>query len=229
MGTYPTSPRAAFLAWCQAHAPVFTINATAIGLTAAQVTAFKALITNAAAAADDQEASKQAAKSATTKATNIFADLRSEASDLVRIIRTFAVTRDDPNVYVLAEIPPPGSPSPVPPPAMPTDLTVTLDGSSGDLALSWKASNPVGASGTSYIVRRKLPGESTFAFVGVTGTKRFVDGTFSAGPDSVQYTVQGQRSDSTGPLSAIFTVNFGQAGPGLSISSVSSGPTKLAA
>ena len=30
MGTYPTSPRAAFLLWCQEHAPVFTANA--IGL-----------------------------------------------------------------------------------------------------------------------------------------------------------------------------------------------------
>lgn len=37
--SYPTSPRAAFLEWCQAHAPVFTANATNIGLTAAQATA----------------------------------------------------------------------------------------------------------------------------------------------------------------------------------------------
>lgn len=40
MGAYPTSPRAAFLEWCQAHAPVFTANATNIGLTTAQATAF---------------------------------------------------------------------------------------------------------------------------------------------------------------------------------------------
>ncbi len=38
-----------------------------------------------------------------------------------------------------------------------------------------------------------------------------MDDTLIAGPDSVQYTVQGQRADSSGPLSPIFTVNFGQA------------------
>ena len=40
MSTFSESPRAAFLEWCQAHAPVFTANATNIGLTTAQATAF---------------------------------------------------------------------------------------------------------------------------------------------------------------------------------------------
>ena len=35
MSTFPKSPRAAFLEGCQAHAPVFTANATNIGLTTA--------------------------------------------------------------------------------------------------------------------------------------------------------------------------------------------------
>ena len=51
MGAYPTSPRAAFLEWCQAHASVFTANAAAIGLTPAQATAFSAATTAAAAGA----------------------------------------------------------------------------------------------------------------------------------------------------------------------------------
>jgi hypothetical protein len=49
MSTFPESPRAAFLEWCQAHAPVFTANATNIGLTTAQATAFNAATTAAAA------------------------------------------------------------------------------------------------------------------------------------------------------------------------------------
>jgi hypothetical protein len=59
-------------------------------------------------------------------------------------------------------------------------------------------------------VRRKLPSESVFMFVGVTGEKRFVDSTLFAGPDSVQHTVQGQRADAAGPVSEVFTVNFGR-------------------
>jgi hypothetical protein len=44
----------------------------------------------------------------------------------------------------------------------------------------------------------------------VSGKKEFIDDTLIAGPDSVQYTVQGQRADSSGPLSPIFVVNFGR-------------------
>lgn len=78
--------------------------------------------------------------------------------------------------------------------------------------------SPPGAAGTSYIVRRRLPGEGEWSFIGVSGRKEFVDDTLIAGPGvregihapAVQYTVQGQRSDPSGPLSEIFTVNFGQ-------------------
>ena len=60
----------------------------------------------------------------------------------------------------------------------------------------------------------RLGGQSEFFFLRATGTKKFVDDTLVAGPDYVQYTVQGQRSDSTGPMSPIFTVNFGKAPDG---------------
>ena len=39
MSTYPTSPRSAFLDWCQVHEPIFTAHAAAIGLTVAQAAA----------------------------------------------------------------------------------------------------------------------------------------------------------------------------------------------
>lgn len=129
----------------------------------------------------------------------------------MRLIRAYAESTAKPSiVYNLAQIPPPASPSPAPPPAQPTDLTVTLGSSDGALTLRWKASNPTGTSGTSYIIRRKLPSETQFQFTRVSGKKEFVDDTLIAGPDSVQYTVQGQRADSSGPLSSIFAVNFGR-------------------
>jgi len=40
--------------------------------------------------------------------------------------------------------------------------------------------------------------------------RSFVDLTLLAGLDSVQYTVQGQRTDSSGPMREVFTVNFGR-------------------
>jgi hypothetical protein len=196
----------------QAHTGVFSANAAQIGLTPAQATAFSAATTAGAAALLAQEQAKQAYRVATQVAEESFGTLRSSAGDVVRLIRAYAESTAKPSiVYNLAQIPPPSPPSPAPPPAQPTDLTVTLDASGGDLTLRWKAANPAGTSGTSYIIRRRLPGESEFSFIGVSGKKEFVDDTLIAGPDSVQYTVQGQRADSSGPLSPIFTVNFGQA------------------
>jgi hypothetical protein len=58
-------------------------------------------------------------------------------------------------------------------------------------------------------VRRRIPGETSFGFIGVTGTKTFTDSTFAAGPDTVEYTVQGARSGVSGPLSNIFLIRFG--------------------
>jgi len=158
-----------------------------------------------------QVQAQEAAKVATQQVKDAVDTLRTNAGDVVRSIRAFAELQEDPNaVYALAQIPVPAEPSPAPPPAEPTNLTVTLEPQNGNLMLKWKASNPAGTSGTSYIVKRRLPGESTFQFIGVTGTKEFVDTTLVAGPDCVQYTVQGQRGNSSGPVSQMFTVSFGQ-------------------
>ena len=97
----------------------------------------------------------------------------------------------------------------MPPPGQPTNITVSLTPITGALTLKWKCTNPTGAAGTSYIVRRMLPG-GAWEFIGVTGKKEFIDSTLIAGPDSVQYTVQAQRSDSSGPISEGLTVNFGR-------------------
>lgn len=213
MSTYPTSPRAAFMEWCQLHAPVWAASAAGIGVSPAAAAAYTAAYNAAAAAVLAQADAKQAARLATEAADLAVATLRGLTGDTVRTIRAFAETQDKPDlIYQLAQITAPATPTPVPPPAQPTDLTAALDATSGELTLRWKASNPVGSSGTSYIIRRKLPGEPGFVFVGASGAKKFVDATLFAGPDSVQYTIQGQRGGSTGPLSAVFTINFGRAG-----------------
>ena len=94
-------------------------------------------------------------------------------------------------------------------------LTVGIDPSTGAITLRWRASNPAGTSNTGYIIRRRVGSTGAFDFVGVTGDKNFTDNSFIAGPDSVQYTVQGQRGGTLGPLSDILVINFGRVGPGL--------------
>lgn len=231
MSTYPTSPRSAFLEWCQAHITIFEAKWQDIGITQAQAADFKAATEAAAAKLTALNMAKTAAMGATEAAGTAFGELRTVAAAVVRSIRTFAENENNPNVYVLANVPPPVDPSVAPPPAKPTNISVELNGTTGAVMLSWKASNPAGTSGTSYIIRRRTNTTGEFAFVGVTGEKRFTDNTFFAGPDMVQYTIQGQRADSAGQVSDIFTINFGRAGGGLSIESASEGAksVKLAA
>ncbi|MCC6907026.1 MAG: hypothetical protein IT430_03715 [Phycisphaerales bacterium] len=214
MGTYPVSPREDFLAWCNAHTQTFIDHAAAIGATPAQTAGFKVATENAANALTDLDIARGAAESATANTNLKFAELRKKAAEMVRSIRTFAENTGNPGVYVIANIPAPQPPQPAPPPAQPTDLTVSLDPTSGAPVLVWKASNPAGTQGTSYIIRRRTAVAADFEFVGVTGAKKFTDDSFFAGPDMVQYTVQGQRSDVAGPVSPIFTINFGRVGGG---------------
>lgn len=230
MGTYPTSPRAEFLLWCKAHVPVFVANAPDIGLTPELATAFSAAVDAATATELAQETARESARQATTDVNNAFSALHELTGNLVRLVRAFAETSTDPGaVYALAKIPGPSPATPAPPPAQPTDLRVELDASTGGLTIRWKASNPRGTSGTSYLVRRRLPGESGFSFIGSTGNKFFTDTTLVAGPDSVEYTVQGQRADSTGPVSAIMTVRFGLAPGGGPTATATTERARLAA
>ncbi len=214
MGTYPTSPRTDFLQWCQDHVEIFEDNYAAVGITQAQASAFKKAVDDATASEGAQSRAKQAAKAATDENTQRFGILRKSVSGVVRSIKTFAENTDNDNVYVIAQIPPPATPGSTPPPGKPFAVSVQLDTNTGAPVLKWKASNPPRTSGTSYIIRRKLPGESTYSFIGVTGSKTYTDNAFTAGPDSVQYTIQGQRSDKAGAASDVFTVNFGRA-PGM--------------
>lgn len=231
MGSFPTSPRSAVLVFAQAHQQVWTDNAAAIGMTAAQTTNFKNAVNGYAALQAEADAAKFALEALNRQTSDAYAAMRRQLGDAVRSIRSFAELQANPNaVYTLAQVQPPQPAGIAPPPAQPVDLTATLQAPSGSIELRWKASNPRGTSGTSYIIRRKLPTESAFTFLGVSGEKRFVDSTFLAGPDSVQYTVQGQRADSAGPVSQVFTLNFGVPGPGqVRTVTVTSEEPKLAA
>lgn len=211
MGTYPTSPRSDFLNWCLAHVEPFTASAAAIGLSTQAAADFKTAAVQAQDAVLAQEQARQAAKAATDMADQALADLRKITAETVGTIKIFAESTRDPVVYVKAQIPPPAPPAPVPAPGQPKDMAVAIAPGTGAITLKWKCDNPANASGTSYVVRRKLPSQQTFEFLGVSGKKTFTDTTFTAGPDTVQYTVQAVRSDKSGPVSDILVLNFGAA------------------
>jgi hypothetical protein len=210
MSTYPVSPRTDLLKWCEAHVPAFNADPEAIGLSPGQAADFALLAHEAAAALVAQEKAQQLALVATRQAQAAFAALQAGAGDAVRSIRAFAELAAEPNaVYASAQIAPPADATPTPPPAKPRRLRVTLEAATGALELSWKATSPRRAGGTAYIIRRRLPGETAFGFLGVTGVKTFVDNTVPAGVEQVQYSVQGQRGAKAGPVSEVLTVAMG--------------------
>lgn len=151
--------------------------------------------------------------------------------DMIQTIRTWAESKNDPNVYTLAQIPPPATPGVTPPPGTPFDFTVNLL-QSGALELKWKCNNPSGTQGTVYEIKRRVGGGGggAFGYVGSSGVKTFTDDTVAAGSPSVTYQITAIRTTRRGNP-AQFTVNFGVGGPGLTIESVTteSGPVKLAA
>lgn len=210
---FPRSPRSAFLLWAQAHQTPWQDNSTALGL-GTVIAGYKSAVTNAVDAENAAEEARLAAKAATEKANQAVQALIQATSDCVRRIKNKAVETNNPDLYVLGQIPAPSSGGgTAPPPAKPTDISVSIS-PTGAPVLRWRAANPAGSQGTSYIIRRKVAGESQFTFCGVSGRKSFTDNSFTAGPDSVQYTIQGQRADATGLLSDVFTVNFGRTGSG---------------
>ena len=218
----------------EAHITPWTTNAVAIGLTTAQVTALDTKVKDARDAYDAQIAAHDAARAATQDFYDKVRAMHSDpgfGADMIAAIKNKAQTTNNPNVYVLAQIPPPATPGTTPPPGTPFDFTVGLL-QSGALELKWKCTNPTGTQGTLYEVKRRFGGVSApFEYAGASGTRAFTDETLPTGSAPVTYQVTAVRSTSRGNP-AQFTVNFGLGGGGgeLTITSTSEeSPVKIAA
>ena len=113
----------------EAHIAAWVAGAGAntIGLTAAQTTALNAKITAARTAYNAMIVAREASKAATQAFYNAEAALSDNGAALLATIKAFAETTANPNVYVLAQIPPPAQPSPAGAPTNPTDLGAFLE------------------------------------------------------------------------------------------------------
>jgi hypothetical protein len=185
----------------------WTTNSAAIGTSAAAVSALNTKVSTAQTKLAAAIAAREAAKTATTDLKLAVRDMQNAGSDIIKQIRAKAATDGD-NVYVLAQIPPPALPSPVPPPGTPTDFIVTLN-PDGSLKLKWKCANPPASIGTVYqISRRTGAAGGDFVPIGISGSRTFPDATVPAGVSSVTYQIVAVRSTAVG-VAAQFTVNFG--------------------
>jgi hypothetical protein len=218
MSIVPTT-RLEKIEFYESHIDPWEAGPTKIGLTAAQVTALATLTTQARAAYNAAEAARQASKAATL---NYYERVRAmhsgpgAGSDMIELIKNYADTTDNAQVYVDAQIPAPATPGVTPPPGTPFEFTVGLL-QNGAVELKWKCNNPSGTSGTIYEVKRRIGSAASapFTFVGATGVRSFTDETIPGGGGSspCTYQVTAVRSTARGNP-AQFTVSFGIGGGG---------------
>jgi hypothetical protein len=210
------------------HATPWNSHAVQIGTSVVKVAAMSALAVSARSAYNAQQSAQQQAKAATQNFKDAVAALATAGSDIIKEIKTRAATGGN-SIYTLAEIPVPATPTPVPPPGMPTAFGAILK-PNGALELRWKCANPPGSTGTFYQVGRRVGATGEFKIIGGSGNKKFIDDTVPAGVAGVTYEIVAIRSTSIGTADR-FTVSFGVGGAGEATALVAQagGAPKLAA
>jgi hypothetical protein len=202
----------------ESHLSPWTTNAVAIGTTAPAVTDLQTKTQAARAAFDAQQAAKQTAKAKTEAFLAAVKVMGTAGAAIMKQIRAKGESTGDPNVYELAEIPGPATPTPQGPPGTPFDFKVKLF-QNGSLELKWKCSNPPGG-GVVYNVYRRNEATGQFHFLGGTTMREFGDSTIPAGSSQITYQIQGVRASGIGAV-AEFNVNFGTNAAGAMTASVS--------
>ncbi|HMN40881.1 MAG TPA: hypothetical protein PKE29_08545 [Phycisphaerales bacterium] len=219
--------------WCTVHVDLWSVNATSVGLTAAQALQFKNAVNTMVLANSSAEAARQASKDATiTLQTNVDV-VRTLGAAFVAVIKGYAETTNNNNVYALGGVSPSDPPGVVPTPVAPNQFGASIN-PDGSLTVKWKVTQPAGCTNVSYSVSRRLNGGTgPFVLLANEGgrNKSFVDTTLPIGVDKVEYIVQPRRGDVAGPQSTVFMVQFGSVagGGGMSITSTETGPIDLGA
>lgn len=199
--------REQMIAWFSDRVSDWAANAASIGLSAGQVTDLATMLNAAEGALGSATAARINSKDQTVVFHATADALRSYGADLIKVIKAFAESTNDPNVYSTASVPPPAPPTPAGPPDKPTEIEATLVLPWG-IGLKWKGS----VSQSAYFgVFRRLAGEASFTFIQTVKDKRFDDTTLPPGTASVEYYIAAFR-DSYQVNSNALSVQFGPAG-----------------
>jgi hypothetical protein len=185
-------------------------SAAAIGILPAQAAQI-ATMTNAARAAFNAQQTQLAAAKAATASFYVKTDDMAElGSDLIKTIKAYAETTNNPNVYALASIPAPAAPTPAGAPTAPTALDATMN-ADGTITLKWKG---VLAARQFFSIWRQLPGQNAPTQIGSIAAKSFIDTSVPRGLTQVVYSVRAHRDTLVSEPSDNIVVYFGAIGSG---------------
>ncbi len=211
MGIVP-DPKLEKIQFYETHIPPWTANAAAIGLDLPDIANLTTLTDTARAAYDAHAAAQTASRAATQTFYAAVSAMHSgpnAGSDMIDTIKNFAQSTDDPNVYGLAQIPPPAPPGTVGPPGTPYAFRVALLGN-GAVELTWKCDNPPAAAGTVYEIRRS-DNNGPMTFVDTAGKRKFTDNPIPGAVGPLTYEITAIRSTLRGNP-AEFNVRLGASG-----------------
>jgi hypothetical protein len=206
------------VAYFGSKTPIWSSVAVAVGTTTAAVTDLTTKVSTAEARIAAALAAKEAARNAAADMELAIQDMAHAGAAIIQQIKAKAAV-SGPSIYIMAQIPAPAAPSPIPPPGTPTRFKATLNPADGALKLTWRCPNPPGAPGTIYQVARRIGATGTFNPLTSVGTRALTDTTIPAGAASVTYRITAVRSTNTGEA-AEFTVNFGTGASGEMIASM---------
>lgn len=203
------------------------LGANQIGVTPASVEELEGLTQEARAAYDAMLEARSAAKSATQRWVDAQRAMRVKGSAMIKAIKAHSAMLSDPQVYTLARLPQPETPSTpgLNPPPMPTNVSARVR-HDGAVEVRWRAR---AARGTSFEIWRQASDERPqrpFVLVGVAtgspggagvsgsagGASRFVDESLPLNPGRQLYTVRALRLGKASPFSGAALVQFGGAG-----------------
>jgi len=197
--------------WFEQRIPVWTANPAAIGLTLPQVTQLLSRTAAARSAYQNAQTARNESKSKTLLLNDAAGSLRGYGADLIKTIKAYAETTDDPSVYAEADVPPPAQPSPLGPPGTPTDIATSIN-NRGFIDIRWKADNAANSTGAYFKIERRLDNEQTFRLLGTTGLKSFTDETIPVGTAQATYIITPYRGDIAGEPCEQFVVPFAAQG-----------------
>ena len=194
------------LEFFEAHLPVWAKNPAAIGLNASQIASLTLLTDQCRSEYDAMNEIRARAMAATQVHKDANDAMYAFGADLVKTIRAFAATSNNPAVYNDAQIPPPSPHTPLGPPQTPTGVNARLN-PVGEIELAWTASR---AGGTSFIIERSTASAAgPWAIIGAVEAVRFTDRAVPKGLVAIHYRITASRSAGVSTPSAAATVPFG--------------------
>jgi hypothetical protein len=220
-----------FLTFLNERNEVWSDRSQELGIPTSALTEWTNLVSQANIAFDTAGKARNAAKAAVDAQTVALSNVRKATANIIRQFRLTADRSATPeNIYILAQLPAPQPPSPRPAPAAPTDLRATLNASTGNLIIRWKARQQ--AEVVYFVSRATIGSTGTVGpaeLVGTVGGKSFTDEDLPAGAAGFQYTVRAQRGKVSGEPSSTLVVRLSGGGMTQSIINARGKDVRIAA